>query len=326
MNENRLNCRGRSRDEGDHQEKGFTLVELLVVIGIVGLLLALMLPAVQSAREASRRATCKNNLRQISVGLNLYWDANGELLPPLWHTDRPEPWENFSWRAHLLPFIEFSEVHDKLQMELTPLEPPNLSLAQIVVPMFQCPSTPESLRTVSQLGQSSDLPAGLAVGACDYSAVHDVARSESDSPLPGMWQVEEEPSDVTGNPTQVRNDLLSPYIRTKTAKLRLATDGLSHTALLVEQAGKPMKYDHHRKGEPAPPKEGAWATAEYSSFYAAGVNVDNLTGLYGFHSGACVAMGDGSVHMLDERTEIEVITALLSRDGDEIIDATDWRP
>ncbi|WP_218932453.1 DUF1559 family PulG-like putative transporter [Adhaeretor mobilis] len=305
---------------------GFTLVELLVVIAIVGILVALVLPAVQSAREASRLTACKNNLRQVALGLIRFSDSHEGHLPPLWHTDRPEPWENFSWRAKLLPFVESTELHDQLQFDLAPLGSTNLALSQVIIPLFQCPSTPNSLRTVPKLGQNGDFSGDLEVGACDYSAVHDVARPDSGIPLAGTWQAGEIASDIAGNPNQVPVDLLNPQIRTNAANMRLVSDGLSNTVLLVEQAGKPTKFDQQRNSDSASPKEGPWATAEYSSFYAAGVNVDSLSGLYGFHSGACVAMGDGSVHLLDQRIELEVVTALLSRSGDEIIDAKDWKP
>ena len=71
------------------QRAGFTLVELLVVIAIIGTLVSLLLPVVQAAREASRRSTCQNNLRQIALGVINYSDTHKEKLPPLWKTDSP---------------------------------------------------------------------------------------------------------------------------------------------------------------------------------------------------------------------------------------------
>lgn len=76
---------------------------------------------------------------------------------------------------------------------------------------------------------------------------------------------------------------------------------------------------------PAAPTEGAWVTAELSTLTAAGVNQDNRFGLYGFHAGANVAMCDGGALTLGADAEWTVVAALLSRDGQEIIDGGDWR-
>ena len=307
---------------------GFTLVELLVVIAIIGTLVALMLPAVQAARESSRLTTCKNNLRQIALAAINYADAHDGELPPLWHTDSPEPWENFSWRATLLPMIESKRANEQIRFDLPPLDPVNLAVGRSQFSWFQCSSTPESPRRVDSLGPPGAFPDNLALGACDYSAVHDVANYEADDPLPAAWHVRhaDGAEGLNGAPaTDVRADRFSPQIRILRSPLQRIGDGLSLTALLVEQAGKPLKYDRARIAEVVIPKEGAWATAEFSSFYAGGINVDNLSGVYGFHAGAAVAMCDGSVHLFAEQMELEVLTALLSRDGDEIIDAGDWQ-
>src|SRR5215469_16881841 len=95
--------------------RGFTLIELLVVIAIIAVLISLLLPAVQSAREAARRSQCTNNLKQIGLAMANYISSN-DLLPPLsvdqsWVTNQqsspiPMPHQNWSQHARLLPFLE----------------------------------------------------------------------------------------------------------------------------------------------------------------------------------------------------------------------------
>ncbi|MDC0937350.1 DUF1559 domain-containing protein, partial [Pirellulales bacterium] len=239
--------------------------------------------------------------------------------------DAPMPWENFSWRPTILPYIDSNSLRDRVHFDLPPLDPLNLEIGRVQLSLFQCPETPDSLRRVDALGPSGTHSETLGFGACDYSAVHDVANSEPDDPLPAAWHAMhalDVEDTLPAGVTQDRNDAM---IRVRPANMRRIGDGLSRTALLVEQAGKPLKYDRTKQSEEVTPTEGAWATAEFSSFYAGGINDDNLSGVYGFHEGAMVAMGDASVHLFAEEMEVEVLTALLTRDGDEIIDANDWQ-
>jgi len=110
------------------RRSGFTLVELLVVIAIIGMLIALLLPAVQAAREAARRMTCSNHLKQIALGMHNHHDIHNA-LPEFFiaHWDNPKVgegsknWYGLNWQARILPFIEQQPLYDLLLS--TPLIP-----------------------------------------------------------------------------------------------------------------------------------------------------------------------------------------------------------
>ena len=104
---------------------GFTLVELLVVIAIIGILVALLLPAVQAAREAARRMSCGNNLKQYGVAIHNYHDTY-KCLPPSgdWTAmpgDSQTLWNNpsLSWQARILPFAEQQAMYDQIKMNVS---------------------------------------------------------------------------------------------------------------------------------------------------------------------------------------------------------------
>ena len=136
-------------------KRGFTLVELLVVIAIIGILIALLLPAVQAAREAARRTQCSNNLKQYGLGIHNYHDIN-KLLPPggtIKWGNRGGGWNNqlapgLGWQARILPFMEQEALYNKIDFKFlqqafrspapTP-DKPNLQLRGRDVPYSTCP-------------------------------------------------------------------------------------------------------------------------------------------------------------------------------------------
>ena len=120
--------------------RAFTLIELLVVIAIIGVLVSLLLPAVQQAREAARRAQCKNNLKQFGLALHNYHEAH-QTFPP--GTTTSIGGLDASWRALLIPFLDQSNVYLTLDFTKTVSVSPNLAIRRTRLAIMQCPSDPK---------------------------------------------------------------------------------------------------------------------------------------------------------------------------------------
>ncbi len=159
------------------KRRGFTLIELLVVIAIIGVLIALLLPAVQAAREAARRAQCLNNLRQIGLALHGYHDVNNRFPPGGWEW-RPSPASTkrqIAWSALLLPWVEQRAVYDSLNLDLAYDAPANRTGGATALGVFLCPSS----RRVSEI------VGGL--GACDYGGLNGERITGPNNPPKGAF-------------------------------------------------------------------------------------------------------------------------------------------
>ncbi|HET6882441.1 MAG TPA: DUF1559 domain-containing protein, partial [Pirellulales bacterium] len=123
--------------------KGFTLVELLVVIAIIGILIALLLPAVQAARESARRTQCNNNLKQFGVALHNYHDAFHRLPASdsgVWNASGSLTNTDISDHARLLPYMEQANVYQFVNFNVKWNDPLNVVAAATRVGTFMCPS------------------------------------------------------------------------------------------------------------------------------------------------------------------------------------------
>ena len=114
--------------------RGFTLVELLVVIAIIGVLVALLLPAVQSARESARRASCANNLHQIGVALQSFHSDRKKLPPSRYFNGYP------TWFAIILPYVEEQNLGHLWRLDEPFYANVNKTARETSVPIFGCPS------------------------------------------------------------------------------------------------------------------------------------------------------------------------------------------
>lgn len=269
---------------------GFSLVELLVVISIIGALVALLLPAIQAAREAARRCSCGNNLRQIGVATQMYHDARGYLPPARIHDTIGADYE--SALLILLPFLEESNRYVAYDPELGTSAPANAGVVESKIPCYVCPSM--------LLPADASGPAPGSYGSC----------TGSESP----WL-----SAVYGSLTGHNGAIAAhPTI----VRLQDVTDGTSHTFAFGEE-------DYFGGQSPTGPKwAGGYITDSFAATWGP-FNPENPTddpGLVGrfataFRSdhpgGVQFVMVDGSARFLTNDTQDSMLDALATRAGAE---------
>jgi prepilin-type N-terminal cleavage/methylation domain-containing protein/prepilin-type processing-associated H-X9-DG protein len=300
------------------RRSAFTLVELLVVIAIIGLLVGLLLPAIQSAREAGRRAQCINNLKQIGLASLQHHDAFGK-FPPGWvMAPFTVPQGKIVQGGHgffpfLLPYLEEEALANVYVWEKRSQGPDNQPVATTQLEILQCPSA-EANRWVTAVEDPGNYSYG-GRGACgDYAGVRDI-----DSSLVDLGLVD--------RPAKSQGVLTDNYL-TRIADI---TDGASQTILVTECAGRPEMW---RAGRPVPglyASGGAWVGGTLILFQGStadgatkpgscAINCTNNREAYSFHPGGANAVfADGSVHFLQTDTDIRIFARLVTRAGGEVV-------
>ena len=218
-----------------HQRSAFTLVELLVVIAIIGTLVALLLPAVQSAREAARRNSCVNNLKQQMMSTQLHHDTKNRYM-----MGRETSWQQgVSWAFHILPFIEMKNVFDSFVPELPVFDEANSLAMRTPVEIFYCPSrrSPAADRDFDNNDQPSLVQDAAAGGDYAANAGH-------------HYRFGTEESDWTDTPDM--GAVAGPIFTRSKISARQVLDGLSQTFAIGERHipwevdAKPGLEDHDK--------------------------------------------------------------------------------
>ncbi|MDR1958474.1 MAG: DUF1559 domain-containing protein [Planctomycetaceae bacterium] len=298
----------------------FTLVELLVVIAIIGILIALLLPAVQAAREAARRMQCTNNMRQIGIALHNYHDTF-QKFPAAWFgyesgTNRPNALGDpgWSWAASILPFLEQGNVQTNfVHFDLPVSDPQNRTACQTLLQVFRCPSDPnhstftieefealhEDEEEESEGGEEHDY-SDILFASANYIASFGSTntRDAEDCPLGTVFK---------SNGAFYHNSSLG---------MQAFTDGLSNTLFIGERtslAGRSTWV-----GMPA--GDGCFPTLVVGTTHDTfGKRNGSAHGFSSEHpGGANFTRGDGSVHFLSDTISQTVLEALSTRDGGEV--------
>ncbi|MEW4451647.1 DUF1559 domain-containing protein [Bremerella sp. JC817] len=264
-----------------NNRKGFTLVELLVVIAIIGVLIALLLPAVQQAREAARRAHCNNNLKQIGLACHMYHDTH-QKLPPSFIDAHDK--SGFAWSFFVLPYLEQDNLYQRVNSSKNTFQDildNDLEVAQTSLNAYLCPSDPG--------GSLNDNRPFMIDGSSQ-----DIAKSN----YPGC-------AGTLGS-----KGMLSGKIG---VKFKEVTDGLSNTIMVGERRSPEAGYASLWMGERTKQSGDGIVNTDaiqgYGSYrigdgesVTAGKKPD--TAFSSMHPGGVqFVFGDGSVHFLSENID-----------------------
>ena len=196
------------------RRQGFTMIEVIVVVAIIAVLISLLLPAVQSAREAARRTQCANNLLQLGIAIQNYESTHQVLPPGVVNPTGPivesAASYQFGWITQILPYLEQKNLYKNLDFNVGIYQAANLTARSISINTLLCPSEPQGRSSVPSFG------GGLSTGLPDpaqttYAACHNDVEAPIDADNRGVF-------------------FLNSHVRTDEIE-----DGLTHTIFLGEK-------------------------------------------------------------------------------------------
>ncbi len=320
-----------------HRSHGFTLVELLVVIAIIGILIALLLPAVQGARESGRRIQCGNNFKQVGVAMHVYHTANGK-FPKGTTNHTSTNYEGWSWAISILPYLEEDSTLNKIDFSddgfVGSTNQNNKTLMNgAIIPVFGCPSSPcPQFQLEWNAGHNIHIGTMVAIAG----AIGDLSGDDRHDTFAETWK------------NHAWNGVLHAHSETSIKDIK---DGTTNVFMVGETSdwgrspsnpdspydcrgmfphGWWIGADRQAPDKPAgdrrvfnttvintrPLNSKVCDTADYANASHAGTNYDNQVPIQSAHlGGAHLLFSDGSVHFLAETIEFDLYKMLAIRDS-----------
>lgn len=267
---------------------GLTLVELLVVIAIIGMLVAILLPAVQAARESARRATCQNNLRQIGLALLAYHDAHKHLPVGCVEKRIPSTRPNgrqLAWSAALLANLEEQSLWSRIDFDSPYDSAANADAAATIVSVYLCPSTvrlaPGRDAAIVSNPTATGASGEYRGAAIDYGGIYGAA--------------------------QISPSANGVFLYERDVKISDITDGTAHTLALAEDTGRGWLTD------------GEWINGENIYDVSNPINLQQHNEIWSDHPGGAMALWcDGGGTLLAESMDLATLRAICTRAGNDV--------
>ena len=310
--------------------RGFTLVELLVVIAIIGILVSLLLPAVQSAREAARRIQCSNNLKQIGLGFLNHENAHKRLPPGGWGwawvgdpdlgNDRKQPG---GWGYTILPYMEPTALTDlgkgKTFSEKLTI---NKILVSTAVAAYNCPSRRQAIAYPNSWDAGKYT--GVNIEPTDNLARNDYAVNAGSQGVPHGGGPGDLASGVNNTAPPADRDGIG-FERSETT-MAMIPDGTTNTIMVGE---KYINAEHYTTGKDGSDNENAFTGNNNDNNRSAGLNylpMRDTRGVYGYEvfgsahaSGVGVVLCDGSVRFCNFQVDAELWRRVGARNDGQVV-------